>query len=105
MDGTIYDKKGTYIKTVGLNIGSGAFSGHSAKTIIVPQTVISIDQSAFMPNAESDVKTMYYGYTPSQLNTLCAEQKYLFTSISPGGEIDKALKSNMQSALNLAKSL
>lgn len=105
MDGTIYDEKGTYIKTVGLNIGSSAFSGHFAKTVIVPQTVISIDSSSFTPNAKSEIKTMYYGYTPSQLNTLCAEQKYLFTSISPGGEIDKALKSNMQTALNLAKSL
>jgi hypothetical protein len=104
MDGTLYDENGTYIKTIGLNIESSAFSGHRAKTIVIPQTVLSIDTESFTPDYQEKVETMYYGYSPSELNELCAKQKYLFTSISAGEELDKALKSDMEQALNIAKS-
>ena len=103
MDGTLYDEEGTYIKTIGLNIEGSAFSGHRATTIILPQTVIAIDSTAFTPDHEEPPKTMYYSYSPSQLNTLCAKEKYLFTSISIGGELDKAIKSDMNTALKVAK--
>ena len=105
MDGTLYDENGTYIKTTGLTIDSSAFASHTAETIILPSTVISIADDAFTPDSTIEKETMFYGYTPSQLNLHCAKNKYLFTTILTGGEIDEAIKEDIEKALQLAKSL
>jgi hypothetical protein len=105
MDGTIYDEEGTYIKTTGLTIDMSAFANHQAKTIIVPATVISIADDAFSPDYNAEEEPMFYGYTPSELNLHCAKNKYLFTTILAGGEIDEAIKGDMEKALQMAKSL
>lgn len=105
MDGTIYDEEGTYIKTTGLTIDMSAFASHKAKTIIIPATVISIADDAFSPDFSAEEETMFYGYTPSQLNLHCAKNKYLFTTILAGGDIDEAIKGDIEKALQLANSL
>lgn len=105
MDGTLFDENSVYIKTVGLYIEGGAFSGHSAKTIVVPQTVALIDSTAFNPNLneENKIETMFYGYVPSKINVLCAENRFSFTVIANDSPIDKALKSDAKTALSIAK--
>lgn len=105
MDGTLYDENDVYIKTIGLTIDSSAFAGNTAETIILPSTVISIADDAFTPDRTATKEAMFYGYTPSQLNLHCAKNKYLFTTILAGGEIDEAIKDSIEKAMQLAKSL
>ena len=105
MDGTLYDENDVYIKTIGLTIDSSAFAGNTAETIILPSTVISIADDAFTPDRTATKEAMFYGYTPSQLNLHCAKNKYLFTTILVGGEIDEAIKDSIEKAMQLAKSL
>lgn len=105
MDGNIYDKDNTYIKTVGLTIDSYAFANSEIKTVVLPETIVSIHSSAFTPKQNTTVKTMFYGYSPSQGSMYCANNKYLFTTISSGGNIDTAIKSDIETALKVAKNL
>ena len=106
VDGTVYDESGNYVKTTGLSIDKSAFAGcEELKTVILPDTIISIGKGAFEKYNDDSKEIMFYGYVPSPLSTYCATNKNLFTPISENGDIDKALKGTTKTAAEMLLSL
>lgn len=74
-----------------LTIDGSAFANlENAEKIIIPESVTTIEDSAF---ANINENCMFYGYAPSTVCTYCADldRRYKFTEIKENDEIDKLI--------------
>jgi hypothetical protein len=90
MDGVIADEESNYVKTVYKTLGVGIFSQcMSLETILVPDSVINIDDMTF---AQLSDNVVIYGYVPSSVSNHCATQKINFIEVVEGDDKDRQMK-------------
>ena len=89
VDGVITDKEGKYEKTVEKEIGMSLFKNcESLESVLISDSVIKAEDTFLgMPST-----TYVYGYVPSEIANICADEKINFVEVYEGDDKDRQMK-------------